>query len=237
MCEPVTLGIIAAGLSAAGSGAGMVASNNQLQKQDQIAAQGIARQSAINKQASGQVSDLTKKVAADDPTAIANNLKAQYAAALQNNSTDTEPGVSGGSKRYSEATQKANANVGAYGGQQAGLDAQVNAPTLQRLGDQEQIGATAGNLGLLQNQSNNQEALTQTEVKSVAANPWLSAIGGVLKGAGAGVGAYGAATAATSANPNMLNSADNLDVNAAPGASAFGGASQYPMGTIYGTAK
>jgi hypothetical protein len=222
-------------MSAAGSGASMVSQNNALQKQDQIAAQGIARQSAINKQASQQVSGLTKTVAADDPTAIAANLKAQYAAALQNNSTDTEPGVSGSSKRYGEATTTANQNIGAYGGQQAGLDATVNAPTLQRLQDQEQIGSTAGNLGLLQNQSNNQEALTQTEIKSVAANPWLSAIGGVLKGAGAGVGAYGAATAATAGAGNALNSSSNLDVNAAPGADAFAGSTgpTYPMG-IYG---
>lgn len=202
MCEPITLSLLAAGMSAAGSGASMVSQNNQLQQQDQTAAAGIMRQGAINRQAQNQVSNLTQKIATSNPNAIAANLKAQYAAALQNNGTNTEPSEPGGSKRYGQATATANANIGAYGGQQADIASRVNAPTLQRLGESEQIGATAGNLGGLQNQSNNQSALTKTEIESIGANPWLSAMGGVLKGAGAGIGAYGAASVASGGGAN-----------------------------------
>jgi hypothetical protein len=68
--------------------------------------------------------------------------------------------------------------------------ARTDAPTLQRIGEQEQIGSTASDLGLLQNTSQGQEGVTKLGVQSVQSNPWLAAAAATANGVGSGYAKY-----------------------------------------------
>jgi hypothetical protein len=171
-------------MAAASAGMQYKSQASQQNSQDNLAAQGIMRQGQLNSQANQKVSDLTAKLAGDNPQAAIDTQKASYMKALQSVApVQAAPGLPGASKKYQAAAGTANSNVNDYGATQADIMARTDAPTLQRIGEQEQIGRTAGDLGLLQNTATGQDAVTQMGIKSVAPNPWLAAASSVASGA------------------------------------------------------
>jgi hypothetical protein len=174
--------IIGAALSAAGTGVSVYNSDQQAKQQDQAAAQSIINQGKLNSQANSQVQNLTKEIANSTPDQAAAAQKAAYTSALQNAlpASSTDPTMSGASKRYNTDAANDAASVRQYGNTQAGIDANVNAPQLQRLGESFDIGNTASNLGLLQNQSAGLSTELSAQEKSIQSNPWLSTLGSAM---------------------------------------------------------
>ena len=186
---------IGAGVSALGAGVSAYAQNQQLRKQDNIAAQGIINQGALRQQANSDVQKLIKNTGQNNAANIARNQTTQeqeYAAALQRAAPvqgaalTTQPGAS---KAYAADVMNARNNVAQYGSDLGKSTAATDAPQLTQIQTQEALGDTATKLGLLNDTSANQNRLMQIQAGAVQANPWLQAVGGILQGAGTGYAA------------------------------------------------
>jgi hypothetical protein len=209
-------------MSLAGTGMSMANQQETQHQQDKIAAEGIMRQGQLNDQSNQKVQALTKSISESDPQQQIDAQKATFTKALMSAAPDragANPVVPGASKKYSDALAKATGNVQQFGDTQSTLMAHADAPTLQRLQDQIHIGSTAGDLGLLQNQSVGQNAATQLGVKSIHPNPWIDAAGQAIRGAGQ---VYGSSAGAGA--PAAADTSGGLDINQAPGASAYNSA-------------
>jgi len=191
-----SLALIAAGTTAAGAGISAYSQNQQMRRQDNIAAQGIRDQAALQSQAQTGVQKTIQKVGANNAANEAANkaaTQAQYldalrrAAPVQDNAVQSTPGSSA---RYAKGVVDAQAANKAFGANQAGLLARTDAPQLTQLQDQQTIGDAATKLGLLNDTSNNQNNLTKLQVGAVQQNPWLSAASQLLSGAGSGLSTY-----------------------------------------------
>ena len=186
---------ISAGLAVAGAGTAAYANHQALQKQDSAAAQGIQRQAALQKQAENDAQTNIKQAQQNQQNVDKNQstLQDEYTAALQRNNgaaQSTQGALPGASKKYAEGVQSAIQANQQYGTKLAGTAAAVGAPTLTNLQTQEGLGDTATKLGMLNDQSNQQNQLTQMQVNSIAANPWMLAAGAALSGASKGYGSY-----------------------------------------------
>jgi hypothetical protein len=211
-----TLALIAAGTAAAGAGVSAYSSNQQMRKQDSIAAQGIRDQQANQSQAQAGVAKTIQKVGANNAATEAANKAAtqsQYldalrrAAPVQDASQTATPGAS---SRYAKQVVDAQAANRQFGATQAGLLARTDAPQLTQLQDQQTLGDEATKLGLLNDTSNNQNNLTKLRVGAVQQSPWLTAAGALLNGASAGAStAAGAKKPAGAASSGAGIYADN----------------------------
>jgi hypothetical protein len=202
-----------------GSQVGQYAQQQALNKQDKITAANILEQGNLNKQAEGDVSSTINKIAASNPEAskakmlTAENQALQLGAAT---SASAQPAVPGASKSYKAAVGGANATAGDYINNIKQGMAGTNAPTLQRIGESQDIANTASDIGLLGQQSQRQNYAAQVAEQSVRQNPWLQDLGMTMQAAGTIMGGYQgytggqvpwegaatkAATAAGTANP------------------------------------
>jgi len=208
---------ISAGLTVAGAGTAAYANHQALQKQDQAAAQGIQRQEALQKQGENDVQQNIKQVQQNQQSVDKNqsSLQDQYEAALQRAAPvqGTQGALPGASKKYAEGVQSALQANQQFGTNQAKTAAAVGAPALTNLQTQQGLGATATQLGQLNDASSQQNQLTQMQVNSIAANPWMLAAGAALSGASKGYGSYAGyskASAQAAAGANYAGS-DPLD--------------------------
>lgn len=205
MCYGTEAIYISAALAAAGAATSSYASSQQLKSQDKIAAEGILKQGQLQKQgeaeASTQIGQLAKSNAATQKTS--SDQLAAYQKALQQGSGITSsdnPNVPGASKAYKSATTQATGGASDYVNKIANSAATTQGTQLERVDENTQMGATAGNLGILNNEANEQNYLTKLKVQSTQANPWLKGLGTLLSVAGAAYGgAAGFASAGTSA--------------------------------------
>lgn len=208
-----------------GSQVGQYAQQQALNKQDKITAANILEQGNLNKQAEGDVSSTVKKIAASDPAAAKAKMLGAENQALElgaQTSGSAQPNVPGASKAYKAAVGGANASAGDYINNLKQGIAGTNAPTMQRIGESQDIASTASNLGLLGQQSSRENYASQVAEQGVRQNPWLQDLGMTMQAAGTIMGGYqgltggavpweGAATqastAAGTANPflNYLN--------------------------------
>jgi hypothetical protein len=190
---------VGAGTAAVGAGLSAYANNQALKRQDAIAAQGIIRQGALRAQAQQDVSKTITDTATNNQANIDRNRMTQqqeYAAALQraapvqSGSIVAQPGAS---KRYAADVMSARGDVAKFGSDLGASTAAIDAPQITALQTQEKLGDTATKLGLLNDTSNSQNKLTELQVNAVKANPWITAAGQALEGAGSGyiAGYYG----------------------------------------------
>lgn len=203
MCYGAETVWISAALAAAGAATSAYASSQQLKKQDQIAAAGIIKQGQLQKQGEADVSNTIGQVAQSNAKTAAksNDQLAQYRAALQQGSGisgTASPNVPGSSKAYKAAQTTAGAGASDYVNKIATGAATTEGTQLERVGENEQMGDTAGKLGMLQGQAQNENYLTKLRVQSTQANPWLQGLGALMSAAGsttpigAGISAAGA---------------------------------------------
>ena len=184
-------------LSGAGSAASGVATADQLRKQDQITAAGILKQGQMQKEGSNDVSNLVSnniaKSAATTQAKTAQQLQAYRDALQQSNgiSQSASPNVPGASKAYKAEQGVAGSTANNYIDALAKSAATTQGTQLERIGENQGIASTAGQLGLLNQQSAEQNYVTQLQVRATQANPWLQSLGMLLKGAGAAYGAAG----------------------------------------------
>jgi len=185
---------IGAGLAAAGAGTEAYANHQALTKQDQAAAAGIAAQQRLKNQAQATIAPTIQTAKNNQQNINANQtaLDSQYAAALSRAAPvqSTVGALPGASKAYAADVARAQGQDASFGRNYASLTAAAGAPNLTNQQTQEQLGAAATTLGGLNQQSQNQNQLTQLQVQSIAANPWLLAIGSALGGASRGAGSY-----------------------------------------------
>jgi hypothetical protein len=226
MCYGTETIYIGAALAAAGAATSSYAQNQQLKSQDKIAAEGIIKQGQLQKQGqadvSTQIGSLAKSNAASLKTS--NDQLAQYRAALQQGSgisSSASPGVGGSNKAYKTAQTAAGTSASDYVGKIADSAATTQGTQLERVGEGEQMGDTAGKLGLLSGQASEQNYLTKLKVQSTQENPWLSGLGMALSAAGGASGGWGAGIAAAGGAANAATKAKN---NAAFSGTNFDGA-------------
>lgn len=217
MCYGAESVWISAALAAAGAATTSYANNQKLKAQDQIAAEGIIKQGQLQKQgenaASTQIGQLAKSNAATQKTSA--DQLAAYKAALQQGSavsSSASPNVPGSSKSYKAATSAAGAGASDYVNKIANSAATTEGTQLERVGEGNQMGATATKLGLLNGQANEQNYLTKLKVQSTQANPWLSGLGTLLSVGGA---AYGVGAGFAGAGGAATIGADELEAGAA----------------------
>lgn len=233
MCTGLEIAALAA--TAAGTATDAYAQHVALVNQDKIAAQGIITQGALQKQGEGDVTSLTGQLAKSNATTLAKSAGqlSDYQNALKQSSLITnsaDPNVPGADKAYKSEQAKASGGAQDYVNAIAGSAATTQGTDLERVGENEKIGDTAGQLGLLNTQASEQNYLTKLKIQAVQPNPWLEGLGQVLKGAGAvmsfgAAGAAGAAAGAAGAGAGTGIGATALSGSAglATGATAAGG--------------
>lgn len=220
---PLGAGLIASGV---GTGLSATAQQNALDKQNQIAAQGIIKQGQLERQGDQIVKSTTNSLAQSNANTQAASAKqlAAYQAALENGAAQSKsasPTIPGASKAYSTEQARSSGSAQDYVNAIANSAATTEGTQLERVGEGETMGQAATNLGQVQGQSNEQNYLTKLQTQSVQANPWMEAFGTALQAAGAasmGAGALGAGAGAGSATVGGAD-AGSIAASAAPGGS------------------
>lgn len=175
-------------VTALGAGTTMYANNQNQKNQNAQEAQSIEQQQNLERQGASDVSQTTAKVAQANANGPAQQLLQKYQQALTAaNPTQGISSVAGGSKRYAEGAASAKANVNDYASAMAGNSAVTGGAQLSRIGTGNDIADTASNLGLLNGQSSNAQAVLNAQLKGDQANPWTLAAGQVVQGLGTGL--------------------------------------------------
>jgi hypothetical protein len=215
-------------LSGAGSAVGGLAQQEQLNKQSDIAAAGIIKQGELQKQGEADVGSTIQTASQSTAAAQAKTAQqlAAYRSALQQGTPQTQaasPSVPGASKAFKAAQTSATGSANDYVNAIAQSAATTQGTQLERVGENQQMAQTASDLGVLTNQSNEQNYLTQLKVRATQQNPWLTALGMTLQGAGMAAGIAGGAGAANTAAANNA---------AAPAAAELGGQATLDTGDL-----
>jgi hypothetical protein len=194
MCTGAEAGVIAALVSAAGTGASLYTQQDAAARQDRIAAQGIAQQAELSRAGQRRVSQEAQTVQESNPEAAKQNARTDFMAALQRAKLtqggaglESAPGAVSG--RYGADIGAARAAAGAENATTADLLARIVAPTEQRLREGQGAAAAASDLSLLGGRSSGMDFLTRLRTAGQTANPWISGIGqGLASGAQAWAG-------------------------------------------------
>lgn len=187
-----TAALVGGAASAVGAGVSAYANNQALRKQDRIASDSIKAQAAQQSQADQVVKKTVQDTATNEQANLqANQQKQQnaYLEALQRaapTQNASSPAVAGASKAYADATTKATADNATFGRTLASQMATTDAPQLTQLGTNLKLGDASTQLGLINDTSNRQANLAKLQEQAVTANPWLSAAGQFISGAGNG---------------------------------------------------
>lgn len=191
--------LIPLALAAAGTGVDMYNTKRTNDKRDDLAVQGLKRQQEHQRNADARVSQQIGALEQSSPeasrdqalTGYLEQLRAQRGAA-----TGGVQNVPGASKRYAADVDTNQAAIGNYGQRVAGTLSRIQAAGRQR--QQEGIGTgrmMADVAGIARNASGD-DTVNRMRVAGVQANPWLTALSGVLKAAGMAYGATAGAGAA-----------------------------------------
>ena len=194
------------------------AQNQVLKQQNDAAAAGIIKQGQIQKSAEDTTAETTAKIASSTPAQQTAQQLASFQKAIQQSAPEqgsASPNVPGASKAYTATQATAGAGAQDYLSKIAGSAAVTEGTQLERVQEGQLLGATATQLGGLQQQSNEQSYLTKLQIQSAQANPWVTALGSVLKG----VGAVGSMAAGASSVPSVAQAgADAATANASTAA-------------------
>lgn len=185
--------IAAGAASALGAGVSAYSQNQATRKQDRIAAEGIRNQQQLQNQANTVVQKTVKDNATDEQANLQKNQASQQsayldalrrAAPVQDKTQTATPGAS---SRYAQEVVDATAGNKAFGQNQAATLARTDAPQLTQLQTQLGLGDAATKLGMINDTSNNQARLSSLREQAIQANPWITAAGQFISGAGAGM--------------------------------------------------
>jgi hypothetical protein len=237
MCTGVEIAALAA--TAAGTATSAIATNQQLNKQNDIAAQSIIDQGSLKKQGINDVNQTVNTLANSNAATEAKTnqqLNAYRSALLQAQplSASASPAVPGASKAYGAAQTASSGSAADYVNKIASSAATTQGTQLERVSEGESMANTATQLGVLGQQSAEQSYLSKLKISTTQANPWVKGLGMLLQGAGMGLGLAGAAagTAASgglsAAGTDAAGVAAQGSVNYAPAAAFGAGANVAP---------
>lgn len=191
MCWQAAIPLI---LSAGGAIAQKKAQDDLRDDQARVAAEGILRQAALNRDASARVAQTTQELAASNPDAERAAKRATYTDALRR-SMGTRAGatpVSGAvSSRFTEDADAAANETEAEAANLADLTAAIEAPTYQRMNEGVAVNNAGVDLSLLRGRSAGQDYLTRLRMAMQKPNEWLQAGGQLMSGAGAALAGGG----------------------------------------------
>lgn len=193
MCTGAEIGALA--LSAAGTGAGVVAQNQARARQDHEAAAGIIRQAELSRQANQKVQKNIQQVEQDDPNEDIAKRQATYMDALRRSQPTTNqalPAVAGGSHRFAEDVTGAQDASTGEAATSAGLMARIDAPSIRLEREGQAANNTLSELSLLGDKSAHQDYLTRLRASMAQPNPWLTGAGALAKGYGSAAAINGA---------------------------------------------
>jgi hypothetical protein len=190
MCDPATIGLI---VSAVGTGAQAIDQGSALRKRDQEVSAGIARQSALQREAGSRVNKTIQDVTKSNPDEARQAAQKDFMTALQKAKLTqggaglvTPAGAVSG--RFATDVGSARTAAGTEATDLAGNLATIDAPTFQRLKEGQDVASTASDLGLIAGRSQGEDFLAQLRASQQRPNPWI-------QGAGQGLTAFGSALA------------------------------------------
>lgn len=174
-------------LSAVGATAQRKAQNDLIDNQQRIAAEGILRQAAINREADQRVAQTTQQIAASNPEAEQAAKRATYLDALRKSLPTREGAVPTNgnvSSRFAADADNARTQTEAEAAQNADLTAAIEAPQYQRQKEGVMFDNANADLSLLRGRSASQDYLTRLRLAMTKPNQWLTAAGQLASGAG-----------------------------------------------------
>lgn len=191
MCWQMAIPLI---LGAAGSYVQRDANNDALKAQERIAAEGILRQAAANREADAAVAQNVKTLAASNPEEDAAKRRAAYTDALRRSASSRAgalPTTGNVSSRFAGDVENAATQTEAEAAGLAGLTADIDAPMLQREREAHTANDTLANLSMIRGRAQGQDYLTRLRMAmqkpnagQVAAGQLLSGFGGAVAGNG-----------------------------------------------------
>lgn len=188
MCTGLEIAALAASL--AGTGIGVAEQQRALRAQDREAARGILQQAELTRQASQRVGDTVRRIEQSSPDSAITERRAAYIDALRRAQPASEqslPSVGGVSQRFAEDVAAARAASAAEAANTAGLTARIDAPAVQRLGENQLAADTASQLSLLDDRSRHLDYLTRLRASMKQPNPWVLGAGQALSAFGSGL--------------------------------------------------
>lgn len=195
MCWQIALPLLT---TAAGAGMQAKAAHDLSSDQQRIAAEGILRQSQLNRDASTRVAQTTQQIASSDASAETAAKRETYLDALRK----TLPARQGAnpvngavSSRFAQDTADAQGESEAEAVQNAGLAAEIDAPALQRQREGVAVDNTGVDLNTLRSKAQGQDYLNKLRLALAKPNQGLMIGGQLLSGAGGAMaagGGYGA---------------------------------------------
>jgi hypothetical protein len=191
MCWQAALPLL---LSAGGTALQYSAQNDARRRQDRETAAGIMRQAEMSRQASQKVSENVQELSQSNPEGDIQSQRAAYVEALRRSQPTRDsatPAAGNVSDRFSDSVGVARTEGEAEARDTADTMARVEAPTYQRLRENQGAADVASQLGLIQGRSAGQDYLTRLRVALTQPNQGQMAAGSVLSGFGNAAAANG----------------------------------------------
>ncbi len=198
-------------------------------KADNIEAQNIESQTALDKKANQDTQAMLQKDAANDnDNSQKSSLLSTFqkaVAANQGNATGGLNQVGNVSGAYTKAANDAALGISNYANTQSTNLAGMDAPGLQRQSENANLAAYGSQIGGISQQSAGDAGVANIQLQGVQQNPWLSGIasglsaagssgmGGMLTGGGSTASAYNGIQYANGANTPTIG---GLMVNTTP---------------------
>jgi len=200
-----------AAVSAGAQGYNTISANNRAQAS---AAQGIAQQQALRQQASGQVGNTIRQVAASKPQQLAAKSTGDFLSTLRQNEAASNPPVSGqaaapgANPRFAKENAANNSMLQTFGSTNAEDLGQMFGAIKQRQNEGLDMSTLGTDLGLIGAQSGNDMFVNNLRTAVAGqTNPYIGMGASVL-----GAGAKGLASNLTPApDPNALTQEDYLN--------------------------
>lgn len=165
------------------------------EKADNVEAQNIEKQTALDKQANQNTQHLLQQDSSNNSDSSQKSALLQQfqkaVAANQSNATGGLNQVGNVSQAYKQAAQNASLGVSQYATNQATALAGMDAPGLQRQQENANLAAYGSQIGAINQQSQGDAALANIQLQGVQQNPWLAAVASGLQAygtSGAGMG-------------------------------------------------
>ena len=213
---------IALGTAVAASAVSYENTQQTQHKQDNQLATSLRQQGQLQQSENAKANQLIQKSAVSNPDQIKKSLLGQFAAQIANNGDNSTTNLHQAGKvssSYAKAASDAQAGISKYGADQSGLQADMQAPALQRQNEAANLSQFSSDLTGTRMQSAGEEYINNLRLKAIQPNPWMS---GLSQGLGAFSQAY-AAKGASGAGGG--GTALNTKVGAGSAANgAFGGA-------------
>lgn len=178
---------IAAGLTAAGTGAQAYNSYQTAKREDKTAALGIRQQAARQREADSRVAQQVDQLRASTPEAARQAASNSFLEQLRRNRAQAiDAGTPGAtSAAYREDAGQAQDDVAAYGARTAGNLARISAPDLQREREGQGFARTGSDLAQIGRNARGDAFLQQLRQQAAGQrNPFLDVAGSLLTGAG-----------------------------------------------------